>query len=398
MSDYIDNKIYSKIIVLGSTGSIGIQSLDVARKNNVKVVALSANSNYILLEKQAREFLPSFCAMANESAAAQLKIRLADTNINVYAGESGICEMIERCGDALLINAIIGKAGLMPTLEGIRNRNDIALANKESLVIAGNIVMAEAKKYGVKIYPVDSEHCAVYQCMRSGKSDEIKNLILTASGGPFFGCDKNYLSKITVDEALNHPTWKMGAKITIDSATMMNKGFEIIEAAHLFGIPADRIKVLVHRESIIHSMVEYIDNSVIAQLSVPDMRLCIQFAIFGGVRKSSPIDILELAKTGKLTFFEPDYETFPLPQYAIKAFMGGGALGAVLNAANEEAVESFLNRRIGFTDISDIVVSTLENLDNFKEYSTLKEILEADFAARDFAKKIISTIKRSDSI
>ena len=266
--------MYDKnIAVLGSTGSVGEQALDVADKFGMRVSAISANKNVKRAEEQARKFGVRCVAMADESAAADLKIRLADTDVRVYSGDDGICQMIASEKRDVVLNSIIGEAGLMPTLAVIDTGSRLALANKESLVVAGEIVMARAKEKGVEILPVDSEHCAIFQCLKSGKQAEIKRILLTASGGPFFGKKENELKDIRVEQALAHPTWSMGAKITIDSATMMNKGFEVIEAAHLFGVDAQRIQVVVHRESIIHSMVEYIDNSVIAQLSVPDMRL-----------------------------------------------------------------------------------------------------------------------------
>ena len=265
-----------RVAVLGSTGSVGLQALDVAERMNMRVTAISANRNTKQVEAQARKFGVISAAMADESAAAELKLLLADTDVKVYGGSDGICEMIGKEKRDVVLNSIIGEAGLLPSLAVIDSGARLALANKESLVVAGEIVTARAKEKGVAILPVDSEHSAIFQSLQAGKSCEVKRLLLTASGGPFYGYSREMLKNIGVSDALAHPTWKMGAKITIDSATMMNKGFEVIEAVHLFGVPADRIRVLVHRESIIHSMVEYIDNSVIAQLSKPDMRLCAQ--------------------------------------------------------------------------------------------------------------------------
>ena len=270
------------MLVLGSTGSIGEQALDVAKKTQTEVVAICANRNWKRVAEQAREYNVKYAAMCDERAAASLMLALDDTDVRVFCGVEGICEMISASADdgaSFAVNSIIGGAGLLPTISVLENGIRLALANKESLVVAGEIVMNLAREKGIEILPVDSEHCAIHQCLRSGKKDEVKKIILTASGGPFFGMTKEEMYDLPLSRALDHPTWKMGAKITIDSATLMNKGFEIIEAAHLFGLTADKIDVLVHRESIIHSMVEYIDNSVIAQLSIPDMRHCVQYAL-----------------------------------------------------------------------------------------------------------------------
>ena len=331
------------IAVLGSTGSVGEQALDVADKFSMRVSAISANKNYKRVEEQARKFCVSSVAMADESAAKELKVRLADMSVKIYSGESGICEMIGAEKRDTVLNSIIGEAGLLPTLAVIDSGARLALANKESLVVAGEIVMNAAREKGVEVLPVDSEHCAIFQCLKSGRSAEVKRILLTASGGPFYGKKADELRNIKVEQALAHPTWKMGAKITIDSATLMNKGFEVIEAVHLFGVPADKIQVVVHRESIIHSMVEYIDNSVIAQMSVPDMRLCAQYAITYPERQRAVIDELDLFEVSRLTFAKPDTQTFSLLAYAIDCIGKGGALPAVLNAANEIAVADFLS-------------------------------------------------------
>lgn len=369
------------IIILGSTGSVGEQALDVARFENKKVSAISANTNVKRAEEQARQFSVDFCAMSDEAAAADLKVRLADTNVKVFSGEMGIVEMISQSKADVAVNSIIGKAGLIPTLAVIESKKRLALANKESLVVAGETVMSAAKENNVDIIPVDSEHCAIFQCMKVGKSSEVKKILLTASGGPFYGKSFDELSAITVDQALAHPTWKMGPKITIDSATLMNKGFEVIEAVHLFGVSPENVQVVIHRESIIHSMVEYIDNSIIAQMSVPDMRLCVQYALNYPNKFNAVIDELDLFNISTLNFAKPDYKTFSLLSYAIDAIKLGGVAPAVLNAANEVAVVAFLNKKISFTDITDVVGKIMSDL-HFPNQATLEDILAFDTEAR----------------
>ena len=380
--------INNSIIILGSTGSIGTQSIDVAKKNSIPVDAIAANKNAEAVERQARMMGVSACAMADESAANDLRIRLADTDISVYSGVEGICEMIEASTAEAVINSIIGEAGLMPTLSTVRSRKTLALANKESLVVAGETVMAEAAKNAVSVVPVDSEHCAIHQCLKCGAEKEIKKLILTASGGPFYGRTSEEIRDVTIKEVLAHPTWSMGAKITVDSATLMNKGFEVIEAMHLFSVPASKIDVLVHRESIIHSMVEYIDNSVIAQMSVPDMRFCIQYALSYPDRIDAVSPPLDLASVGSLSFGKPDTETFSLLKLAFYAAEKGGALPAVLNAANEVAVEKFLNGKIKFPKITDIVTSVVNKMDKAHTLHSLEDIIGADREARAYASEI----------
>ena len=377
------------ISVLGSTGSVGEQALDVADKFGLHVSSVSANTNSKRVEEQARKFSLSSVAMADERAAADLRIRLADTDVKIYAGESGICDMVANEKQDTVVNSIIGEAGLMPTLAVIDSGARLALANKESLVVAGEIVMARAKERGVEILPVDSEHSAIFQCLKSGRQSEIKKILLTASGGPFFGYTKEQMKDIKLSDALAHPTWKMGAKITIDSATLMNKGFEVIEAVHLFGVDADRIQVVVHRESIIHSMVEYIDNSIIAQMSVPDMRLCIQYAVSYPERSPEIIKELDLFSISSLTFKKPDTETFALLACAIDAIKRGGALPAVLNAANEVVVGAFLQGRAEFYQITESVSEVLSRLGEAEQAHTLDSILEYDRAARDEARRIL---------
>jgi 1-deoxy-D-xylulose-5-phosphate reductoisomerase len=286
-------------------------------------------------------------------------------------------------------NSIVGEAGLKPTLTTLNCKKKLALANKESLVVSGEAVMNAAKENGIEILPVDSEHCAIFQCLRSGKNEEIKNLILTASGGPFFGYNKEQLSGVTIETALAHPTWKMGPKITVDSATLMNKGFEVIEAVHLFGVRPDQVKVVVHRESIIHSAVEYIDNSVIAQMSVPDMRHCVQYALTHPERAEATTRELDLFSVGKLTFAKPDTDTFVLLAKAYEAISLGGAVPAILNAANEEAVAAFLGKKIGLCDIFDIVCSTVDAMSDCRSIHDPDEILRAASAARETARSLI---------
>ena len=377
------------IAVLGSTGSVGEQALDVADKFGIKVSCVSANKNSKRVEEQARKFSLSAVAMADERAAVDLRVRLADTSVKVYAGENGICEMVGEQKQDTVVNSIIGEAGLLPTLAVIDSGARLALANKESLVVAGEIVMARAKEKGVEILPVDSEHSAIFQCLKSGKHNEIKKILLTASGGPFFGYTKDQMKNIKLSDALAHPTWKMGAKITIDSATLMNKGFEVIEAVHLFDVDANRIQVVVHRESIIHSMVEYIDNSIIAQMSVPDMRLCVQYAVSYPERSQATIPELDIFSLAGLTFKKADTETFALLGCAYSCIEKGGALPAVLNAANEIAVDGFLKERIPFYRISEAVCETVEKLDNARYERTLDGILAYDIEARALAKRIL---------
>lgn len=387
---------YPSLLVLGSTGSVGRQSLDVARAKKISVLGISANKNVQETEAQAREFGVRYVAMADRKAADELRIKLADTSAKVYGGADGICSMIEDSDAEAVVNSILGEAGLMPTLATIRTHKRLALANKESLVVAGRIVTDELKKYHGELVPVDSEHCAIHQCLRAGTHGEIKNLILTASGGPFYGYSKEMLGNITVAQTLNHPTWKMGAKITVDSATLMNKGFEVIEAAHLFDVDADMVEVLVHRESIIHSMVEYIDNSVIAQLSVPDMRHCVQYALTYPVRDTDSegeTKALRLADIGKLTFGKPDTDTFVLLKLAGKALSDGGAMPAVVNAANEIAVDAFLHERIGFCGIADTVCETYEKMSSAAMATTLTEITECDRQARAYAEEKVATAR-----
>ncbi len=372
------------ISVLGSTGSIGEQALDVARLHGYRINALTAARNVDIIEKQAREFRPAKVAMADEAAANELKIRLVDTDINVLSGVEGVCECAADNSDAIVLNSIVGMAGLQPTLAAIDAGCKIALANKETLVAGGQLVMNLAKQKNVDILPVDSEHSAIFQALQ-GMNDkkELKRIILTASGGPFFGKTKDELKNATVENALKHPNWSMGAKITIDSATMMNKGLELIEAVWLFDVAPKDVDIVVHRQSIIHSLIEYVDNSVIAQLGVPDMRIPIQYALTYPERFVSPVRQLRLEEWKTLTFDEPDYETFECINICRNAIEKGGLCTAVVNSANEKANELFRAGKIGFLDIARIVGKAFENSPKISEY-TLSDVLETDKWAREF--------------
>ena len=369
--------------ILGSTGSRGKQSLDVCRKCGYGVKALTAFSSVDEIEKQAREFKPEKVALVDEKAAADLKIKLADTDIKVLGGMDGVCECAEIQSADTVLNSVVGMAGLKPTLTAIYAGKKIALANKETLVAGGQLVMSEAKKHGVEILPVDSEHSAIFQCLQGKPTNKaLKKIILTASGGPFFGKTAEELRDVTVEKALKHPNWSMGAKITIDSATMMNKGLELIEAVWLFSVKPDDVDIVVHRESIVHSAVEYDDNSVIAQLGLPDMRIPIQYALTYPERFESPVGELSLSQIGKLTFFEPDYETFRCINLCRKAINMGGLYPAAVNSANEQANLMFRQGKIGFLDIADRVEAVLEKTPHYDNY-TFEDILEIDKFARE---------------
>ena len=375
------------LIILGSTGSIGTQALEVCRRDGYKVTALAAGSNIELLEKQAREFKPLTVAVFSEEKAKELKIKLADTDIKILSGVEGVCEAAQGSGD-IVLNSIVGIAGLRPTLAAIEAGKTIALANKETLVTGGEIVNKRAREKGVKILPVDSEHSAIFQSLQGAPAGSLKRILLTASGGPFFGKTKAELENVTVKEALNHPNWSMGAKITIDSATLMNKGLEVIEAVHLFGLPADCIDVVVHRQSIIHSGVELSDGALIAQLGTPDMRLPIQYALTYPERSNYAFEKLSLTDIGTLTFCKPDLETFRCLPLCIEAINRGGLVPTAVNGANEEAVRLFLEGKIKFLQIAELVEKALNNVKNKKEF-TLEDILETDKTARECVKNII---------
>ena len=382
----------ASLAVLGSTGSVGTQALDVARHHHIKIDLLTARASLDLLEQQVREFSPRLCAVADERAARDLAVRIADTPTRVLAGEAGVVEAISLSDAPVAVNATLGEAGLAPTLAVIESGKRLALANKESLVVAGDIVMARAREKGIEILPVDSEHCAIFQCMQAGKQSEVRRVWLTASGGPFFGYDRARLSRVSRAETLAHPTWQMGAKITVDSATLMNKGFELIEAAHLFGLSPEEVTVVVQRQSIIHSMVEYIDNTVIAQMSVPDMRDCVQYALTYPARTTAPTKPLDFFELGRLTFDRPDGEAFPLLPLAARAYTLGGAVPAVLNAANEEAVFAFLRLPLHLTDIFEVVGEVTERLaPEAKGATALEDILACAGRARAIAREMAAS-------
>lgn len=368
--------------ILGSTGSIGTQSLETARKCGYSVSALSAYSNVDLIEKQIREFKPSVAALVDENAAKELKNRVSDTNTRVLSGLSGVCECASQDGADTVINAVVGMAGLRPTLTAIECGKKIALANKETLVAGGQLVTRKARENKVDILPVDSEHSAIFQCLQGQPSNRaLKKIILTASGGPFFGKTKDELSKVTVADALKHPNWSMGQKITVDSATMMNKGLELIEAVWLFSVSPEKVEIVVHRESIIHSMVEYDDNAVIAQLGLPDMKIPIQYALTYPERIESLTGELDLTKLGTLTFYKPDYDTFRCMTVCREAITRGGLYPAYANSANEQANLMFRNGEIGFLDIGELVERVMNEAPSVTEYSA-DDIDEADSEAR----------------
>lgn len=369
--------------ILGSTGSIGTQSLEIAKKCGYCVSALSAYSNVDIIEGQIREFKPRVAALVDEKAAAELKLRVADTDTKILSGIEGVCECAALGQADTVINGIVGMAGLKPTLTAIECKKKLALANKETLVAGGQIVMNRAKENGVHILPVDSEHSAIFQCLQGKPANKaLKKLILTASGGPFFGKTRDELKNVTVKDALKHPNWAMGAKITIDSATMMNKGLEVIEAAWLFGVSPSKIDVVVHRESIIHSAVEYDDNAVIAQLGLPDMKIPIQYALTYPERYESPSEELDLTEICNLSFYKPDYETFKLINVCKNAFTRGGITPAFANSANEQANLMFREGKIGFLDIGDIVEQVVSLAPDIPDY-TLEDIENADKLARE---------------
>ena len=387
---------YPDLVVLGSTGSVGEQAIDVARTHSIPIRAVTAHKSVAAVEAQIREFRPDFAVLTDEAAASDVATRVADTNTRVLAGFDGITEVLHtlRTENPLGLtveNSILGEAGLLPTLETLKAGHKLALANKESLVVGGELVLSLAREKGTTILPVDSEHCAIFQCLRAGRTEEIKKILLTASGGPFYGYTKSQLQTVTKAMTLNHPTWKMGAKITVDSATLMNKGFEVIEAVHLFGVSPEQVEVIVHRESMIHSMVEYIDHSIIAQMSVPDMRHCVQYALTHPRRLPADGTLAEadLFSLGKLTFGRPDTEVFPLLALARDCIRAGGALPCVLNAANEIIVAAFLHEHIRFCEIPDLVSRTVEELRHTSAWHSYAELMEADALARETAARLL---------
>ncbi|MBO5252951.1 MAG: 1-deoxy-D-xylulose-5-phosphate reductoisomerase [Clostridia bacterium] len=376
--------------LLGSTGSIGIQALDVVRciqnegEHAVRVTALAAHSNITLLEEQIREFRPLAAAVFDPEKAKLLKIAVQDTDTKILSGMEGLCALAEQEEADIVLNSVVGMVGLTPTLRALQAKKEVALANKETLVAGGELVVRTAKENGIEILPVDSEHSAIFQCLQGmHKKEDLKRIILTASGGPFFGRTKAELEKVKPADALKHPNWDMGAKVTIDSSTLMNKGLEFIEAKWLFDMEPEEIDVVVHRESIVHSLIEYRDHSVIAQLGVPDMRIPIQYALTFPRRVKSPVKQLDLADWQKLTFYKPDEGTFTCLGAMKRAIQKGGTLPAAVNGANEVAVALFLKEKIGYLDIGEIANAVV---DTFKAepIRTVEDVLEADRAARAF--------------
>ena len=371
------------VSILGSTGSIGRQSLDIiSRLPEIRVAALTAGSSVDRMAQQCREFMPELAVMSTREAAEQLSTAISDLPIRISWGERGLIEAATMESADCVITAVVGMVGLKPTLAAIRARKRIGLANKETLVCAGELVMAEAKVYGSEIIPVDSEHSAIFQClMGSRRREEVKRLILTCSGGPFFGMTREQLKNVTKADALKHPNWKMGAKITIDCATLMNKGLEVIEAMRLYDMPLEQVDVVIHRQSIVHSMVEFVDGAVMAQLGAPDMRLPIQLALTYPERISCPVEGLDLLTCGSLTFSAPDLQNFPCLALARDCARAGGTACPAMNGANEEAVAMFLRDEIGFYDIYDLVSRAVDAVPFVKE-PTLEQVLEADRLAR----------------
>ncbi len=381
------------IVILGSTGSIGTQALEVVDNlKNINVIALSTNTNIELLEKQIEKYKPKYVCIADEDKASTFKQNIKDKTLNVYTGTKGLEALATLTKANLILNSLVGNVGLIPTILAIRAKKDIALANKETLVSAGELVMKEAKENNVNIYPIDSEHSAIFQCMQGNKHSQIRKIILTASGGPFR--EHTNLDNVTLKEALNHPNWSMGKKITIDSATLMNKGLEVIEAKWLFSMDIEDIKVVIHPQSIIHSMVEYKDSAIIAQLGTADMKVPIQYALTYPDRIENNFEKLDFLKHSNLTFKEPNYELFPCLMYAFYAIKRGGLMPCILNASNEIAVEFFLQEKIKFIQIPQVIKYTMEQLekDNIKNY-TLEDVLEMDRKARDIAKDFCLNLK-----
>lgn len=383
------------IVILGSTGSIGTNTLDIVDRfpQEFRVIGLTAGSNDDKLEAQIRRFRPAFAALANESAAEKLRHRCADLPVKILSGNEGVARVAQSPETELVISAIVGGAGLLPTLAAIRAGKQIALANKEPMVMAGALMQAEAHKYQVRIFPIDSEHSAIFQSLEGHRREDVKRIILTASGGPLWGFSREQLQDVSPERALQHPNWKMGSKITIDSATLMNKGLEVIEARWLFDIPETQIEVLVHRESIIHSLVEYKDRSVIAQLGLPDMRTPISYAMRYPERMPLDLPSLDLTEMSTLTFFKPDHDRFPCLQLGYDALRIGGTMPATMNAANEVAVEAFLQNGIRFLDIPDIIRSTME-AHTPRPIDGLDDALEADRWAREKAESLVHTLTR----
>ena len=378
-----DNRDRKRIVLLGCTGSIGLQALEVADQIGAEVVGLAACRSVETVEQQIRKYRPRLAAIYDEQAAKDLQFRVRDLPVQVLSGMEGLCALAAAENVDVVLNAVVGMVGLLPTLAAVEAGRDVALANKETLVAGGELVMRRAAEQGVRLLPVDSEHSAVFQCLQGAPpGGKAERLILTASGGPFFGRKTEDLGRITKADALKHPNWSMGAKITVDSATMMNKGLELIEARWLFDMPADRIDIVVHRESVVHSLIEYADGSVIAQLGVPDMRIPIQYALTWPRRIPSPVRRLKLEEWGKLTFFPPDYQTFACMERCREAITRGGLAPAAVNAANEQAVSLFLEDRIGFLDIAELNRLALESLPASTGSGAAEDILALDRQVR----------------
>jgi 1-deoxy-D-xylulose-5-phosphate reductoisomerase len=384
-----------KIVILGSTGSIGTNTLDIVDRfpGEFQVVGLTAGANDEKLEEQIRRYKPAFVALSNTSAAEKLRGRCRDLSVDILSGMDGVTEVARTPDAELVISAIVGGAGLVPTLAAIRSGKHVALANKEPMVMAGKLMQEEARKHGVRIIPVDSEHSAIFQSLEGHRREDVRRLILTASGGPLWDFSREQLQDVKPERALQHPNWKMGAKITIDSATLMNKGLEVVEARWLFDIAASRIDVLIHRESIVHSLVEYEDRSIIAQLGLPDMRTPISYAMRYPERMPLDLPSLDLAAIGKLTFFTPDHDRFPCLNLGYEALRIGGTMPATLNAANEVAVEAYLQEGIRFTDIAEVIRSTME-AHTPREVESIGDALEADRWAREKAEALVHALAR----
>lgn len=381
------------ISILGSTGSIGTQSLEVAKKHNIRIKALAAHSKVGLLAEQVKATGAEYACIYDEARLPELEALLGGTGVTLLTGMEGLKRIARLDGVDKLLNSVVGMVGLEPTLEAIEAGVDIALANKETLVAGGELVMKRAAERGVHIYPVDSEHSAIFQCLQGNKPEQVRGIILTASGGPFYGRTKADLADVTVEQALNHPNWSMGNKITIDSSTLMNKGLEFIEAMRLFDLRPEQIEIVVHRQSVVHSAVCYDDSSVIAQMGVPDMKIPIQYALLYPDRFECPTKPLSLTDYGTLTFAKPDFETFDCLTACIKAAGEGGILPAAVNGANEVAVRAFLDGKIKFLQIGEIVTHVLENTAN-RPQDSLETVLEADRAARAFAEKEIESMNK----
>ena len=379
-----------QIVILGSTGSIGTQAVEVCRDLGYQILAVAAHRSVDQVEAQAREFLPRYAVMYDASAAAELSRRLADTDVKVLSGIDGLCELAALPEADLVLNALSGMVGLRPTLAALTAGKTVALANKETLVAGGRLITETARAHGARLIPVDSEHTAIFQCLQGEEGNPIRSILLTASGGPFFGMSREETEHAEVVRALAHPKWNMGRKISVDSATLMNKGLEFIECVWNFGVRPDQIEVVVHPETIVHSAVEFVDGSVIAQLSDPDMKLSIQYALTYPRRKPSTVRHLSLTEVGKMTFFPPDLTAFPCLAMAIEAVTAGGLYPCVLNGANEEAVHAYLRGEIPFGAIARTVRHALDTVPAAGEDYTLEEILEADRQARAAARAYLS--------